>query len=34
MVRAHAVRATRRVLDTVSAVRGDRPPVIARRGVA
>src|SRR4051812_45536483 len=34
MLRAHAVRATRRVLDTVSAVRGDRPPVIARRGLA
>src|SRR4051812_34749920 len=34
MVRAHAVRATRRVLDTVSAVRGDRPPVVARRGLA
>ncbi len=34
MVRAHAVRPTRRVLDTVSAVRGDRPPRISRRGLA
>jgi dihydropteroate synthase len=34
MVRAHAVRATRRVLDTVRAVRGDVEPVLARRGLA
>ncbi|MGB9376622.1 MAG: dihydropteroate synthase [Mycobacteriales bacterium] len=32
--RAHQVRATRRVLDTVSAIRGDRPPRVARRGLA
>ena len=32
--RAHQVRATRRVLDTVAAIRGDRQPVVARRGLA
>ncbi len=31
--RAHDVRATRRVLDTVASIRGDRPPSLARRGV-
>ncbi|HEX6500265.1 MAG TPA: dihydropteroate synthase [Micromonosporaceae bacterium] len=32
--RAHQVRQTRRVLDMVSAIRGDRPPRVARRGLA
>ena len=32
--RAHDVRATRRVLDTVAAIRGSRPPAVARRGLA
>ena len=32
--RAHQVRATRRVLDTVGAVRGTRPPAVARRALA
>jgi dihydropteroate synthase len=32
--RAHAVAATRRVLDTVSAIRGDRDLAVARRGLA
>jgi dihydropteroate synthase len=32
--RAHQVRQTRRVLDMVSAIRGDRPPAVARRGLA
>jgi dihydropteroate synthase len=32
--RAHQVRATRRVLDTVAAIRGDRQPAVARRGLA
>jgi dihydropteroate synthase len=32
--RAHDVAPTRRVLDTVSAIRGDRPPAVARRGLA
>ncbi len=32
--RAHQVAATRRVLDTVSAVRGDREPRVSRRGLA
>lgn len=32
--RAHQVAATRRVLDMVAAVRGDRPPTVARRGLA
>ncbi len=31
--RAHDVRATRRVLDMVAVLRGDRPPVLARRGI-
>jgi dihydropteroate synthase len=34
MVRAHDVRATRRVLDVVASVRGDREPAVARRGLA
>jgi dihydropteroate synthase len=32
--RAHHVRETRRVLDMVAAIRGDRPPAVARRGLA
>jgi dihydropteroate synthase len=32
--RAHDVRATRRVLDTVASIRGTRPPALARRGLA
>jgi dihydropteroate synthase len=32
--RAHDVRATRRVLDMVATIRGDRPPVLARRGAS
>lgn len=32
--RAHQVAATRRVLDTVAAIRGDRPPRVAHRGLA
>ncbi len=32
--RAHQVRPTRRVLDMVAAIRGDRPPSVARRGLA
>ncbi|HEY6744763.1 MAG TPA: dihydropteroate synthase [Mycobacteriales bacterium] len=32
--RAHDVTATRRVLDTVAAIRGTRPPAVARRGLA
>lgn len=32
--RTHDVLATRRVLDMVASVRGDRPPALARRGVA
>jgi dihydropteroate synthase len=32
--RAHQVRPTRRVLDTIAAIRGDRPPAVARRGLA
>ena len=32
--RAHDVRATRRVVDMVATIRGDRPPVVAVRGVA
>ena len=31
--RAHDVRATRRVVDMVASIRGDRPPRVARRGV-
>ncbi|GIF70672.1 dihydropteroate synthase [Asanoa siamensis] len=34
LFRAHQVRETRRVLDTVSAIRGDRPPAVSRRGLA
>ncbi len=32
--RAHHVTETRRVLDMVSSIRGDRPPAVARRGLA
>jgi dihydropteroate synthase len=32
--RAHEVRETREVLEMVSAIRGDRPPAVARRGLA
>ena len=32
--RAHDVRATRQVLDMVASIRGDRPPAVARRGLA
>ncbi|MEH0843293.1 dihydropteroate synthase [Micromonospora sp. CPCC 205711] len=32
--RAHQVRPTRRVLDMVAAIRGDRPPTLTRRGLA
>ncbi|WP_416905730.1 dihydropteroate synthase [Micromonospora echinospora] len=32
--RAHQVRQTRRVLDMVASIRGDRPPVLTRRGLA
>ncbi len=32
--RAHDVRATRQVLDTVSSIAGERPPAVARRGLA
>ncbi len=32
--RTHDVRATRRVLDMVAAIRGSRPPAVARRGLA
>ena len=32
--RAHQVAATRRVLQTVGAIRGTRPPAVARRGLA
>jgi dihydropteroate synthase len=32
--RAHDVRATRRVLDMVGAVRGTQPPLAVRRGLA
>ena len=34
LFRAHQVRETRRVLDTVSSIRGDRPPTVSRRGLA
>ena len=34
MFRAHNVRETRDVLDMVSAIRGDRPPRVGRRGLA
>jgi len=32
--RAHQVRETRQALDMVSSIRGDRPPAVARRGLA
>ncbi len=32
--RAHDVRATRRVLDLVTSIRGDRPPAVSRRALA
>src|SRR5262245_53016037 len=32
--RAHQVAPTRRALDVVAAIRGDRPPAVARRGLA
>jgi dihydropteroate synthase len=32
--RAHQVRETRQVLDVVASIRGDRPPAVARRGLA
>ncbi|MDX6226007.1 MAG: dihydropteroate synthase [Frankiales bacterium] len=32
--RAHQVRPTREVLDMVASIRGDRPPAVARRGLA
>ena len=32
--RAHQVRETRQVLDMVASIRGDRPPTVARRGLA
>jgi dihydropteroate synthase len=32
--RAHQVRETRQVLDMISSIRGDRPPAVARRGLA
>jgi dihydropteroate synthase len=32
--RAHQVRQTRRVLDMVASIRGDRPPTLTRRGLA
>jgi dihydropteroate synthase len=34
VVRAHEVRPTLDVLDMVAAIRGDRPPTVARRGLA
>jgi dihydropteroate synthase len=34
VVRTHAVEAARRVLDTISVVRGDREPALCRRGLA
>lgn len=34
LFRAHDVAATRRVLDTVSAIAGDREPAVSRRGLA
>ncbi|MEV4538833.1 dihydropteroate synthase [Asanoa sp. NPDC049518] len=34
LFRAHQVRETRRVLDTVASIRGDRPPAVSRRGLA
>jgi dihydropteroate synthase len=32
--RAHDVRATRRLVDMVASIRGDRPPAVARRALA
>jgi dihydropteroate synthase len=32
--RAHQVRPTRRVLDMIASIRGDRPPALSRRGLA
>jgi dihydropteroate synthase len=32
--RAHQVRETRQVLDTVASIRGTRPPAVARRALA
>jgi dihydropteroate synthase len=32
--RAHHVKQTRRVLDMVASIRGDRQPAVARRGLA
>jgi dihydropteroate synthase len=32
--RVHEVRETRQVLEMVAAIRGDRPPAVARRGLA
>jgi len=32
--RAHQVGPTRRVLDMVAAIRGDRQPAVSRRGLA
>jgi dihydropteroate synthase len=32
--RAHQVRPTRRLLDMVASIRGDRPPAVSRRGLA
>ncbi|MFC6015143.1 dihydropteroate synthase [Plantactinospora solaniradicis] len=32
--RAHQVRPTRRLLDMVASIRGDRPPTVSRRGLA
>jgi dihydropteroate synthase len=34
MIRAHQVRPTRRVLDMVATIRGDRQPLVSRRGLA
>ena len=34
VVRAHQVADTRQVLDMVASIRGDRPPAVARRGLA
>jgi dihydropteroate synthase len=34
LFRAHQVRPTRRVVDMVAAIRGDKPPAVARRGLA
>ena len=34
VVRAHQVAETRQVLDMVASIRGDRPPAVARRGLA